>query len=70
MVIIDLNILFNVGFNKEVGEDGVLYFIKESGNLVNLINELDIINEIKIKVLGFKVKNRVRKEYIWNYIID
>lgn len=66
----DLNILLNVGFNKEVGEDGALYFTKESGNLANLIDKLDTMNETKIKALGFKAKNRVRKEYTWNYIID
>ncbi|NSB88852.1 glycosyltransferase involved in cell wall biosynthesis [Clostridium saccharobutylicum] len=70
MATTDLNILLNVGFNKEVGEDGALYFTKESGNLANLIDKLDTMNETKIKALGFKAKNRVRKEYTWNYIID
>ena len=33
-----LNLLLDVGFNKEVGQDGALYWKKENYNLANLIN--------------------------------
>jgi rhamnosyltransferase len=66
----DLNILLDVGFNREVGTDGALYFNKEDRNLANLIDRLDSISEDDIKTLSFKAKDRVEKEYTWKYIID
>lgn len=64
----DLNILLDVGFNREVGEDGALYFTKESESLSRLIdNEID--NE-SIKELGNKAKERIYNEYSWKKIID
>ncbi|MCB2295324.1 DUF1972 domain-containing protein [Clostridium algoriphilum] len=66
----DLNILLDVGFNKEVGMEGALYFNKEDRNLANLIEKLDNIDEEYIKTLGAKAKERIEKEYTWKYIID
>lgn len=64
----DLNILLDVGFNREVGEDGALYFTKEDGNLANLIdNELG--NE-EIKKLGIRAKARIYEEYSWTKIVS
>lgn len=64
----DLNLLLDVGFNREVGEDGALYFTKEAGNLANLINnELD---SEKIRELAFKAKSRIYEEYSWNKIVN
>lgn len=66
----DLNILLDVGFNREVGMDGALYFNKKNRNLSNLIDKLDNIDEEYIKTLGSKAKSRIEKEYTWSYIID
>lgn len=66
----DLNILLDVGFNKEVGMDGAVYFNKENKNLSDLINKLDMINEEYIWKLGCKAKNRILQEYTWNKIIN
>lgn len=64
----DLNLLLDVGFNKEVGQEGALYFSKEYGNLANLIdNELD---SEEIKELSVKAKARIQDAYSWNKIID
>lgn len=64
----DLNLLLDVGFNKEVAEDGALYFSKEDGMLANLIdNEL---KEDEIKELGNKARKRINSEYTWNKIVD
>ncbi len=64
----DLNILLDVGFNREVGMDGAIYFNKENNNLANLIDKLDIIRDGKIKELGQKAKRRIEEEYTWEYI--
>ena len=63
----DLNLLLDVGFNKEVAEDSALYFSKEDGMLANLIdNEL---KEDEIKELGNKARKRINSEYTWNKIV-
>lgn len=64
----DLNILLDVGFNREVGEEGALYFTKEDGNLASLIdNEMD---NKAVKELGNKAKERIHNKYSWSKIID
>ncbi|MBE6088919.1 MAG: glycosyltransferase family 1 protein [Clostridium beijerinckii] len=70
LAITDLNLLLDVGFNREVGEDGAVYFNKENDNLANLINRLENVDEMFIKSLGSKAKDRIKKGYTWSYIID
>ena len=64
----DLNLLVNVGFNKEVAEDGALYWGREEGSLSKLINKADSLSDDEISSLGKKAKERVRKEYTWEKI--
>lgn len=66
----DVNLLLNVGFNREVAEDGALYWDKEENNLASLINYIDKASEEEIKVLGKKAKQRIKDLYSWDYIID
>lgn len=66
----DLNLLLNVGFNKEVGEDGAVYWSKESGNLAALIDHADQMTPEEIAELGIKAKKRITDEYSWSYIVD
>lgn len=66
----DLNLLLDVGFNREVAEDGALYFKKESGNLAALINTLETYDEVAATVYGNNAKQRINKEYTWNKIIN
>ena len=63
-----LNLLIDVGFNKEVGEDSALYWNKDDDNLKNLINDVDNMNEKDISELGKKAKDRVLNEYTWDKI--
>ena len=37
----DLNLLVDVGFNREVAEDCALYWSRESGSLAKLIDKAD-----------------------------
>lgn len=64
----DLNLLVDVGFNKEVAEDCALYWSCERDDLAKLIDEVDHMPKEKITKLGEKAKNRVSKEYTWNKI--
>lgn len=65
----DLNILYDCGFNKEVAEDGVLYFTKEDNNLADLINSADTSSRSKIQKLSAKAKNRISQNYSWSKIV-
>ena len=66
----DLNLLLNVGFNKEVGEEGALYWSKESGDLAKLIDNADAMSSQEIIKLGKKAKKRIKDAYSWQYITD
>lgn len=65
-----LNLLLDVGFNKEVGQDGALYWNKDDKNLANLINECDVITYEKILDLSKKARERINKEYSWTTIVS
>ena len=64
-----LNLLLDVGFNKEVGRDGALYWNKENMNLANLINKLDNLPDEKIKQYEQKAKDRIIYNYSWDKIV-
>lgn len=66
----DLNLLVDVGFNREVAEDCALYWSREENNLAALIDEADKMNEENILELGRKAKERVAKEYTWEKICE
>lgn len=63
----DLNILLDVGFNREVGEDGALYFTKNNNNLRNLIDNK--MEDDAIAKISKKAKERISKKYTWEIII-
>ena len=65
-----LNLLYDVGFNREVAEDGAVYWSLEDGNLVNLINRCEELNDDTINQLSEKAKSRVRTEYTWKKIVN
>lgn len=66
----DLNLLLDVGFNRECGEDGALYWSKEKGNLAGLIDQADCFSGEDIIRLGQKAKRRIIDAYSWEYIAD
>lgn len=66
----DLNLLYDVSFNREVGESGALYWSLEEGSLIELIEESDVLSEAEIHNLGKLAKERIDKYYSWEYIRD
>lgn len=64
----DINLLLDVGFNREVSEDGALYWEKKDGNLTSLINIIDL-GSYDIKSLSEKASRRINKYYSWDYIL-
>lgn len=65
-----LNMLLDVVFNREVGEEGAVYFSKESGSLANLIHDVERYSQEKIDELGSKAKDRIIHEYSWEKIVS
>lgn len=65
-----LNLLLDVGFNREVAEDSALYWEKTDGSLSELIDKADALSVDQIAELGGKAKNRIRDVYSWQYIAD
>ena len=66
----NLNLLVDVGFNREVAEDCAFYWTKEDGDLSTLIDKVEQFSKHDIKALGTKAKQRVKDAYSWNYICN
>jgi rhamnosyltransferase len=62
--------LFEVAFNREVGEDGALYWTHEYGLLARLLEDADAMSPEEIKCLGDKAKDRIDTFYSWKYITN
>jgi len=63
-----LNLILNVGFNREVAEKGALYWTKEKGNLAKLIDKADKIDMFQINELGKLAKKKINQNYSWELI--
>lgn len=66
----DLNLLLNVGFNREVAEDAALYWSKEKGNLARLIDNTEKMVDGKRLEFGQRAKQRIKKTYGWEKICE
>ena len=64
-----LNLLLGVGFNKEVGQNGALYWTKESGNLAELLEQADDMTTEKIEQLSMVSTERVEAAFRWSDIV-
>lgn len=65
-----LNLLLNVGFNREVAEDSALYWDKEAGDLAGLIERADGMSDDEIAVFDRASTDVIRNRYSWRYITD
>lgn len=66
----DLNLLLDVGFNREVAEDGALYWNKDNGNLARLIEKADSLTDELIDKYAIKAKSRIEDFYSWDFISE
>lgn len=66
----NLNLLYDCGFNREVAEDGALYFTKQPGNLATLIANSDNLSKAQITNLSTKAHHRIDDQYDWDKIIE
>lgn len=65
----ELNLLYDVGFNREVGKEAALYWSLEEGNLAELIGRADRLDEKEISQFGEKAKKRIKDAYSWEMIV-
>ena len=64
----DLNLLLDVGFNREVAEEAALYWTKEPGDLARSIDNADALAPEQIAQLGEKARQRIADAYSWEFI--
>lgn len=64
----ELNLLLDVGFNREVAEDTALYWSKVPGDLAKLIESADLLTPEQHRCLGEKAKQRIADAYSWQFI--
>ena len=63
-----LNLLLDVGFNREVGQDAALYWTKDEGSLSKLIEQADSMDEKMRSEYGLKAKERIKNAFSWEHI--
>lgn len=63
-----LNLLFDVGFNREVAEDAGLYWDADKGSLSAVIDKADNLSEQEVNDYGIKAKERIETRYLWDDI--
>lgn len=66
----DLNLLLDVGFNREVAENGALYWDIMEDSLSKLILKIDDIQNTYIRRLSSLSKQRIIKNYLWDNIVN
>lgn len=64
----ELNILYDVNFNHQVGLNSCLYFFKEN-SLTKILNKEEYLKSIR-KEKGKLAKKRIKDEYTWEYIVN
>lgn len=66
----NMNLLYDVGFNREVAEDAALYWSLDDGNLAELIGKADNMTPEEIEQYGIMAKKRITEAYSWQHICD
>lgn len=65
-----LNLLVDVGFNRDIAHDAAIYWTKKSGNLANAINQTDLYNADELLANAEQAKEIIQNDYTWKKIIE
>lgn len=65
-----VNLLLDVGFNREVGEDAALYWNKQNSNLAKLLEDADSLSKEEIDKIHHRCLKRIVEEYSWERICE
>ncbi len=66
----EVNLLLDIGFNKEVAEDAALYWNKEDCNLSSLMNDVEYLPLSERLIYAEKSRNRISEAYSWEKICE
>ena len=66
----NLNLVYDVSYNREVAQDAGLYWTKDEGNLQKLFDAVERFSHEEIKQYGDKSKARIAAAYTWEQIVD
>lgn len=64
----NINILYKVSYNEEVGLDNCFYFTKEENNLKNLLEKIVLLPLVDQKKYGQLAKKRIKTAYTWDIV--
>ena len=64
----DLNLLIDVGFNREVADDSAIYWSASEGDLAGAIDRADAMDDITRQEYGRRAKDRIINHYSWEFI--
>lgn len=65
-----LNLLLDVGFNKEVGQSAAMYWNKDAGNLSALIDTASMLADVQCEEYGNAAKERIMTGYSHKKIVS
>lgn len=65
-----LNLLLDVGFNREVGQEGALYWTKKENNLALLINSTDQFNSQELNNNDELSTKQIVNRFAWTKIVS
>ena len=66
----DLNLVYDVSYNREVAQNAGVYWTKEEGSLKKIFDEIELFSPEDIKRYGDKSKSRIDTSYTWEQIVD
>ena len=64
-----LNLLLDIGFNREVAEGGALYWNKAEGSLSGLLTQAEGFSEERLENMGNRALKRIKENYEWSKIV-
>ena len=65
-----LNLLLDVGFNREVASEGAMYWNKDAGKLAFLLDNVDRLDNDIVRIMNQKSSEQVESKYNWKKIIE
>ena len=66
----DINILYDVPYNHEVGLNNVLYFNKEEDSLLKMIELVEKFSAKEKEDYGNLAKKRIKEAYTWSIVVS
>ena len=66
----NVNLVYDVSFNREVVDSAGYYFNDSKGNFASLIGATDLLTNEAMDDIGTKAKERIKDHYNWPNIIS